>query len=70
MINPTCLFHGKKRDEHFCLYCCLCFKDLCDPETGTLYADIYQDDEGIKWDMCMSCKAHEDIMMEEMNGED
>lgn len=28
MIDPICLLHGKRRSQHVCLYCCLCFKDL------------------------------------------
>lgn len=48
MIDPVCAFHGKRKSEHLCLYCCLCFKDLT--------ADIcFKDKDGQKWDMCQEC---------------
>lgn len=52
MIDPVCMLHGKKRSEHLCLYCCLCFKELT-PE------ECYEDEEGVKWDVCKPCQQKE-----------
>ena len=58
IIDPTCLFHGKKWSEHKygrCIYCPLCFR-----------SDEYEhwvDAEGQKWDICVGCKKYEDSMM-------
>ncbi len=27
-LDPVCIFHGKRRSEHECLVCCICFKNL------------------------------------------
>jgi hypothetical protein len=39
------------------IICCMCFVDL---EEDTLYIDP----DGTKWDVCKSCKEHEDKIME------
>lgn len=51
-IDPVCFFHGKKRSEHECLYCALCFRNLT-PE------ECWVDDTGQKWDVCVECKENE-----------
>lgn len=53
LIDPVCVFHGKRASEHYCLYCCLCFETL-EPE------DCWEDEEGVKWDICRPCKEHEE----------
>lgn len=60
-IDPVCLFHGLKRSEHKygrCLYCCLCFVTL-EPE------ECWEDEEGVKWDICIPCGEMEQKMKEE-----
>jgi hypothetical protein len=56
MIDPVCLFHGKRRSEHEggrCLFCGICF-DTLTPE------ECWEDAEGQKWDLCVPCgKAEE-----------
>jgi len=47
-LDPVCAFHGKRRSEHVCLYCCLCFCNLT-PEA------CWVDGEGQKWDICIEC---------------
>lgn len=54
MIDPVCLFHGKKQSEHDCLFCCLCFETLT-PET------CHEDEHGIKWDICKQCDYMEKV---------
>jgi len=51
-LDPVCVFHGKRHSEHYCLYCCLCFRDLTPDE-------CWQDESGQKWDVCLDCKAQE-----------
>lgn len=54
IFDPVCLVHGKKKSEHDCLFCCMCFKDLTkaecimimDPDTGK---------EICKIDVCAEC---------------
>ena len=53
MIDPTCVFHGKKRSEHLCLTCCLCYIDL------TL-EECWEDEEGYKHDVCIPCRKREE----------
>ena len=48
MIDPVCVFHGKRWSEHVCLYCCLCFETLT-PE------ECFVNGDGVKWDMCREC---------------
>lgn len=51
VIDPVCLFHGKKMSEHEggrCLYCSLCF-DLLTPDECAV------DEDGQKWDICIPC---------------
>jgi hypothetical protein len=47
-IDPVCVFHGKRRSEHHCLYCCLCFAELKPSE-------CWSDADGVKWDVCKPC---------------
>lgn len=54
-IDPVCLVHGKRRSEHLCLYCCLCFNPLT-PET------CHVNDEGKKEDVCEDCVEMERLM--------
>jgi len=51
-IDPICLLHGKKRSEHVCLYCCICFEDLT-PEECNIRPD------GKREDTCKACAAQE-----------
>ena len=44
VIDPVCLFHGKRWSEHRCLVCCICYKDLTPEECAV-------DAEGT-WDVC------------------
>lgn len=53
-FDPVCLVHGKRKSEHHCLYCCLCFKSLAPDECWT-------DEEGQKWDVCIPCKEAEEV---------
>ena len=62
MIDPVCILHGKRRSEHVCLYCCLCFKDLT-PET------CWADEDGQKWDICVECGEHEGHRRNKCNSE-
>jgi hypothetical protein len=47
-IDPVCLFHGKRRSEHHCLYCAICFVTLT-PE------ECWRDADGVGWDLCRRC---------------
>jgi len=60
-IDPVCLFHGLRRSEHYCLYCCLCFKTLTPDECWT-------DEEGQKWDKCIDCGDAEALVMSMREG--
>lgn len=51
-IDPVCLFHGKRRSEHHCLYCCLCFKTLTVEE-------CHQLPDGTREDVCDECAEFE-----------
>lgn len=51
-FDPVCAMHGKRRSEHVCLYCCICFTDLTPDECAT-------DSEGQKWDACKGLCAIE-----------
>lgn len=51
-IDPVCAFHGKRRSEHVCLYCCLCFRTLTPDECNVLA-------DGSKEDVCLECAAFE-----------
>lgn len=51
-IDPVCLFHGKRRSEHECLYCCLCFKTLTRDECSYL-------PDGTQQDVCVPCAEQE-----------
>jgi len=52
MIDPVCLIHGKKKSEHVCLYCCLCFKSLTLEECNI-------NKEGHREDVCVECAEEE-----------
>ena len=58
-IDPVCLIHGKKKSEHLCLYCCLCYKSLTPDECNVL-------EDGKKEDVCKPCAAREQARMEEI----
>lgn len=51
-FDPVCLIHGKRMSEHFCLYCCLCFKPLT-------AAECHQLPDGTLEDVCVECAATE-----------
>lgn len=57
ILDPTCVLHGKKRSEHTCLFCCLCFEDLT-PETCNVRAD------GQPEDVCKPCAAEEQARLD------
>lgn len=52
MIDPVCVFHGKKMSEHNCLYCCLCFKNLTPDECNVR-------PDGNREDVCVKCAEEE-----------
>jgi len=54
MIDPVCIFHGKRMSEHVCLYCCLCFVDLT-PE------ECHVNEKGEKENVCKICAVLEKI---------
>jgi hypothetical protein len=54
--DPVCAFHGKRRSEHRCLVCSLCFKDLTPGECS------YQPD-GSQVDVRVPCAEHEQAML-------
>lgn len=55
VIDPVCVFHGKRWSEHEggrCLHCPICFRsDLNYPH--------YEDPSGQKWDLCQECGERE-----------
>lgn len=61
-LDPVCLLHGKRRSEHVCLYCGLCFTDLT-PET------CWADEHGQKWDLCRECGEAEGKQTEHLLSE-
>jgi hypothetical protein len=54
IVDPVCLIHGKRRSEHNCLYCCLCFRTLTPDE-------CWEDENDIKWDVCIECAKLEEL---------
>lgn len=52
-FDPVCLVHGKKMSEHYCLYCCLCFKPLT-------FEECHIKDNGEREDVCEDCAAQEE----------
>jgi hypothetical protein len=50
--DPVCVIHGKRRSEHDCLYCCLCFKTLTVEECHVL-------PDGTREDVCVDCATEE-----------
>ena len=59
-IDPVCLMHGKKKSEHLCLYCCLCFKNLTPEECNIT-------ESGEKEDVCVPCAEQEKAIMARLN---
>jgi hypothetical protein len=51
-FDPVCLIHGKRKSEHHCLYCCLCFKSLTVEECHLL-------SDGTREDVCNECAEME-----------
>jgi len=51
-IDPTCLFHGKRRSEHQCIVCCICFETLTLDECNVR-------PDGEKEDVCVRCAEQE-----------
>lgn len=51
-IDPVCAFHGKRRSQHECLYCCVCFAQLT-------RAECWLDEDGAAWDLCEPCGQQE-----------
>lgn len=51
-MSYTCIFHGRKIDEHQCLVCCLCFRDLTIDECNIL-------PNGQHEDVCKDCAKKE-----------
>jgi hypothetical protein len=56
IIDPVCIFHGRRYSEHKCLVCCLCFCDLTPAKCNKL-------PNGILEDVCQECAIKETIMM-------
>lgn len=52
-IDPVCIAHGKKKSEHACLICCLCFKSLTHEECSFLPS-------GTRTNVCVPCAEMED----------
>jgi hypothetical protein len=50
--DPVCVFHGKKRSEHNCVVCCLCYRDLG-------LADCHVLLDGLKENVCHACADDE-----------
>lgn len=55
-IDPVCLIHGKKKSEHECLYCCLCYKPLTREECNVLPSGMLED-------VCKVCAQREQELM-------
>lgn len=55
-IDPVCVIHGKRRSEHECLYCCLCFKDLAPEKCSYL-------PNGTQVDVCVPCAEAEQAVL-------
>lgn len=53
-FDPVCLIHMKKRSEHDCLYCCLCFKSITPDECHIRH-------DGSREDVCLPCAKEEAI---------
>ncbi len=52
-LDPVCLFHGKRRSEHDCLYCEICYRSDLTPD------DCAVDEQGQKWSVCKGQCARE-----------
>lgn len=59
VIDPVCLIHGKRRSEHECLYCCLCFRSLTREECSYL-------PNGSQVDICVPCAEDEQAILIEI----
>lgn len=53
-IEPVCVFHGKRKSEHLCLFCCLCFTDLT-KDGQPDWNRIHQLPDGDYEDVCNDC---------------
>lgn len=51
-IDPVCLIHGKKRSEHQCLYCCLCYVSLTLEQCNI-------NEQGQRENVCVPCATQE-----------
>lgn len=51
-IDPVCLTHGLRKSTHFCVQCCLCFRDLTLEECHLL-------PDGSREDVCDECAAQD-----------
>jgi hypothetical protein len=57
VLDPVCLFHGKRRSEHICLYCCLCclcFRNLT-------FEECHVTEDGDTIDVCRPCATEEAV---------
>lgn len=61
MINPIRLCCGRPHDTVACpdglVWCCLCFDRVEQDE-------LWEDADGVKWDVCKMCKRDEDLVMQ------
>lgn len=48
-IDPVCLIHLKRRSEHECLYCALCYSSMTPDE-------CWVDENGIRWNVHDECQ--------------
>ena len=52
VIDPVCLFHGKRKSEHECIVCCICYRTLTFEECHVM-------PDGEREDVCNECAAKE-----------
>lgn len=63
-IDPVCLVHGKRKSEHHCLYCALCFIPLTVEKCSYL-------PDGTQHDVCVPCATKEyEILVQIAQGND
>ena len=55
-FDPVCAFHGKRKSERDCLYCCLCFETITPEQCAT-------EPDGTRVDVCTSCYDQEQQVM-------
>lgn len=58
-MDPFCLFHGKRRSEHLCLYCCLCFENLTEEQCN-------RTEDGKLENVCVPCAQNESKILDKM----